>query len=235
MPRVKRRRLYTCIATILVGISILLAVFVIGNFVYIQHEIWEAQQLREMVMFHEHLYVYGDIGDSNIETHDFDLYYIPHWLIQHFHDAGGRIYLSDTWFFPVPEGMDPLGPAWGQFRTELYSFDGNPEIWVYQNAHKAFTTAHEFGHYLDYILGFPSNSVLFLEIFDKEKDAFSVYRGNDRTLHPELSNPEEFFAEFFAWYCFDVGTGQNLLMEEFPETHRFFEELIATVESHIAL
>jgi len=192
---------------------------------------WEMQQPRQAVQYHENLYFYGDISDEGLRGHFISLINLPDWLVKHFREAGGTVYLTDTMYVPTP-GDIPEREVWGMFWAG--SSVDSPEIWVYHNSYATFTSAHEFGHYLDFILGTMSESEAFLEIFEKEHEAFLQFYARHSAfsytaLHDAFSSVDEYFAEFFAWYCLGHLSDAlySSLKEECPETYGFFEWLLA--------
>ena len=239
MSKKRKTRIEKCLASPEIYYSLLvflmfLCVFLAYTTYQARAERWEMLQPRELVKYHENLFFYGDISDEGLQGHLDSLVYIPDWLVNHFYNAGGNVYLSDTMFFPQPNNI-PERRAWGMF------WAGNdvdaPEIWIYQDRYAKFISAHEFGHYLDFILGTASESEAFVELFEKEHEFFlRFYEERSVLSYSVLSNAfstyDEYFAEFFAWYCLGH-LNKNLystLIDKCPETHVYFDELLTKLE-----
>ena len=216
------------------GCLVLLTCYFVYDICQALYEGWEMRQPRELVQYHENLYFYGDVSDEGLQWHFDGLALIPDWLVSHYHDAGGNVFLTDTMFFPLARDF-PERDVWGMFWT------GNngdaPEIWIYHNKYATFTSAHEFGHYLDYILETVSKNKEFEKVFDKELDSFlRFYEGNSAfsypVLHGAFPTPEEYFAEFFTWYCIGQtdSSHRSSLIEKCPETYVFFDEMLDGLE-----
>lgn len=85
---------------------------------------------------------------------------------------------------------------------------------------KESTVYHEFGHLLDYGYNecFKSDSKIFTEIYEVEKDYFVV----DYNYEYVTSTPREYFAEAFAEYM----TNPDRLRDNTPMTYNYIEHVL---------
>ena len=78
-------------------------------------------------------------------------------------------------------------------------------------------TLHEFGHFYDFLLGFP----------DEHDRLYELEAANAPMSEHVKSSSLEYFAEFFAYWCSGNTRTLALLKELTPETYAYFEELSA--------
>lgn len=120
-----------------------------------------------------------------------ELAYVPENIKQHFVNSGWHIYITteniaQTYFNGI----------YNSVRGATF-----PGTIVIETRNIAVSTAvcHEFGHYLDYTLGFPSSSAEFSDIYNEEVSTFKSRIPNSSCV----SSPAEFFAETFYYICKD--------------------------------
>lgn len=83
------------------------------------------------------------------------------------------------------------------------------------------TLLHEFGHFLDFVTDYPSQTKAFKKIFKAEKSkAKSFYNLPSYTL----SNSKEYFAESFNQFY----SAPDKLKEKCPKTYAYFEKAVKT-------
>ena len=81
------------------------------------------------------------------------------------------------------------------------------------------SVVHEFGHYLDYALGFPRRHITLFELeAESAKDVLGVYA---------TTNCREYFAEFFEYWLYNRQnpTAMERLKKVSPETYQYFLSL----------
>ena len=80
---------------------------------------------------------------------------------------------------------------------------------------EASAILHEFGHFLDYTMGFPQ----------KHKDLYALEAASAPMKQHAKSNSLEYFAEFFSYWCSGNTKMLEQLKELTPETYAYFDEL----------
>ena len=225
MPKMRRNLKITVFVLYLS--AVLLAGFLVFDFAYARSYYSQLREPRQLTQVQDSLYLYGNVSNERVQQHKMEYNFIPEWLTNRFYVAGGSVFLSDTFYFPVDE--TEYRSAWGMFQADgRYSC---LEIWIYHGSMDELTAAHEFGHYLDYILRWESQSEKFRELFDLEQLGFALFRSAENPNLTEFPNPYEYFAEFFAWYSRavngDDASRSTSLMENFPETFAYFEDIFS--------
>ena len=92
-------------------------------------------------------------------------------------------------------------------------------VWVQTNSNKE-VYLHEFGHVLDHILGYPSESTIFYAIYQNNWDSYFEFGETEIVTH-NVSDSGEFFAALFVDYCLHP----EYLEENLYEGFQFFERM----------
>ena len=139
-----------------------------------------------------------------------------------------KLYIMDTKHFNEVQGKDENTVKAAAFLGRDKS--GNP-IGIYINADVILkqdngmleTVCHEYGHYLDSIMGNTSHSDEWAKITKEEYQ--KLVRPNEY-----YSDPVEFFAESFAWYCLSEDSIGALNKTYCPQAWNYIDLLIKEYE-----
>lgn len=85
-------------------------------------------------------------------------------------------------------------------------------------------TWHEFGHYLDFIENFPSNSILFQIDFYAEKNNLRKIYDNEENYNYAISSTAEYFAEIFANYINDSMVIRTIVPKSVKELEKIIKK-----------
>lgn len=179
------------------------------------------ENMQKSVTVNNKQYCVYQIGLSN----DKELYsqvessfhYIPEKLLNQFYADGCTFKMESDKYFPADENVV------GFIRFD--AFTGKCEsINIRSSAEatlKPLTICHEFGHYLDYKMGYVTESEEWKAICEKE---FRSCRENHQTY---FSAPDEFFAQEFAYYCFlETSTVSRHEQRACPEAFAFIDNVV---------
>lgn len=155
----------------------------------------------------------GNVGQDSVDRANELLNAMPERLLEGFVDRGWRFYVTDKNI-----AYDILG---GEFNSVkgVTDFD-NHEIFIEQREAAVETAVvHEFGHYLDCINGYQSNTVEFADIFNSESNSFVQTFNVD--FHYDVG---EFFAD--GVYRYYDGE-QKTLAQTCPRLAAFIENIVS--------
>ena len=130
-------------------------------------------------------------------------------------DVIRRSFENNNWTFRIDRNyMDELGKADGLLWGGATNYAAK-EIVVGSSS----SIVHEFGHYLDWALGFPK---CHKELYDNEAKNASFVLGTYAT-----TNEREYFAEYFEYWIEHENnkTAMERLKDATPETYRYFQKL----------
>ena len=148
-------------------------------------------------------------NEVNLNDYLLELRRIPEPILRAFADSG--------WTYAVDfRHLASLSRRYGKSCTGAADYDGKH---IYISA--AGATVHEFGHFLDSMLGFPSGRSSFYEAEAGAASAFlRTYAG---------TSCREYFADYFAYYIDNRGNAEKAAQMErlTPETFAFFSGLEA--------
>lgn len=186
-----------------------------------QYDVPVNENMQKSVTVNNKQYCVYQIGLSN----DKELYsqvensfhYIPEKLLNQFYADGCTFKMESDKYFPADENVVGF--------TRFDAFTGKCEsINIRSSAEatlKPITICHEFGHYLDYKMGYVTESKEWKEICEKE---FPSCRENHQTY---FSAPDEFFAQEFAYYCFlETSTVSRHEQRACPEAFAFIDNVV---------
>lgn len=148
-------------------------------------------------------------------------------------DYKEKIYIMDTNHFKEVNGKaESTVKAVAFLAKDKY---GNP-IGIYINADDILkqdngmlvTVCHEYGHYLDTIIGNPSHSDEWAKITKEEYK--KLVRPNEY-----YKDPIEFFAETFAWYCLSDESIGALNKSYCPQAWDYINLIIKEYEQEVSL
>ena len=147
--------------------------------------------------------------EVNLNDYLLELRRVPESILRAFADSG--------WTYAVDfQHLASLTRRYGTSCTGAADY-GAKRIYVSE----AEATVHEFGHFLDSILGFPSEHSFFYEAEADAASAFlRAYAG---------TSCREYFADYFAYYIAKRGNAEKAAQMECltPETFAFFSALEA--------
>ena len=83
------------------------------------------------------------------------------------------------------------------------------------------TICHEFGHYLDYKIGYITTNDEWKKIADEERK--NMYRYNDY-----YDNYAEYFAQSFAYYCFKDSSCYTISKANCPKTIDYIDKIVTS-------
>ena len=157
---------------------------------YALHLIYENQQ------YNEYIYVEGKVNEYVLEeTNKLIEENVPKSLVYYFYENGGMVYVTDN---DLTEMCNNISN-----KNKFYHVTGlflKKDCSIYFSNHigntKYGTLEHEFGHYLDYLFGWYSESENFKEIFAEEKGSFQKNINNEEHYKTE----DEYFAECYSIY-----------------------------------
>lgn len=155
----------------------------------------------------------GNVSQDSVDRANELLNAMPERLLEGFVDRGWRFYVTDKNI-----AYDILG---GEFNSVkgVTDFD-NHEIFIEQREAAVETAVvHEFGHYLDCINGYQSNTVEFADIFNSESNSFVQTFNVD--FHYDVG---EFFAD--GVYRYYDGE-QKTLAQTCPRLAAFIENIVS--------
>ena len=140
-----------------------------------------------------------------------DSYYllIPENVRIHFNNSGWIMLIS----------KESLGPrVWGQNISVLGTTCYDEHVIYIDNRDKAAPCiTHEFGHYIDYSLGFISESEEFINIYNAERNTFC-------SVHSTHANNTNTYMEYFAESYQVMLTNPQLLQTYCPQTYAFLQQ-----------
>lgn len=145
---------------------------------------------------------------DKMEEYSEQLELVPKEIVQSF--------LANNWTFDIVSQEEFVRPE----NSDNYARSGaadysNKSIWV----SRPESVVHEFGHYLDYTLGFPDKHA---ELYDSESEAMLKILGPH-----SKSNSREYFASYFSYWLQnqDNADVMNDLQKTSPETYDYFNML----------
>jgi len=146
---------------------------------------------------------------------------VPQSLVHFFYEMGGMVYVTDKDLTLMCDKKTEEN----QRRTiGFFRYKGN-EYSIYFSDELSSTTCayeHEFGHYLDYLFGWYSESDNFEKIFNEEKESFQKYISDNE----HYKTQDEYFAQCYSLYL----TDEEILKRYCPKTHEVIELLSNEVE-----
>lgn len=136
----------------------------------------------------------GNVNPDYIKIIEENLSLLPEELVQHFVSNGWKLYLTTEDIAKVYLGRKYESAM----AVTVYSL----KLIVIENREEAVkeSVIHEFGHYLDYVLGFPSLSNEFHDFYVTEASTFKSNIPNASCV----SDEREFFAETFYYSIVDL-------------------------------
>lgn len=148
-------------------------------------------------------------AEVNLNDYLLELHRVPEPILRAFADSG--------WTYAVDfRHLASLSRRYGTSCTGAADYD---EKHIYVS--EAGATVHEFGHFLDSILGFPSGRSSF---YEAEADAASAFLRDYAG-----TSCREYFADYFAYYVTNHSNAEKTAQMErlTPETFAFFSALEA--------
>lgn len=123
-------------------------------------------------------------------------------------------FINDGWKLEV--NYDYLGNLTEKYHKSVTGATVSSDSAIYVNT--PHSVIHEFGHYLDYVLGTPSNK----DIFTAERQSAQVFLRSYAN-----TNNSEYFAEYFDCFLRAQSSERlkNQLQELTPETYNYFSSL----------
>lgn len=150
-----------------------------------------SQHIYKDEWYNDHIYCDGDISSQFISTIENVEGYLPENVLNTF--------IADGWHITVTSAQDltALTESTGidvADREITGLTDANTKtIWLDANTSSIIgSLLHEFGHYVDYSLGWPSKSDAFAALYDSESTAYSSYSSY------AAGNATEMFADLYS-------------------------------------
>ena len=139
---------------------------------------------------------------------------IPEKLVNQFYADKGVLsfdsndeYISYDWSAGYMGFMDN-GNVKISVRSDIQTDNGTP-----------FVICHEFGHYFDHVMDNPSQSKDWEDITNEEYP--KMIRNNKY-----YSDPKEYFAQSFAWYCYRNDILGEVNKKACPKTFEYIDNLV---------
>jgi hypothetical protein len=144
---------------------------------------------------------------ENITRYRIELSWVPASVMNAFE--------KNSWHFSVDrDALDRYSKQFGMTCVGITSYTNET---IYVSSYSA--ALHEFGHFLDYTLGFPA----------KHEDLFKKEAASASTVMREYasSNSHEYFADFFAFWLINRDNTANMakLQKAAPDTYAYFQQL----------
>lgn len=182
----------------------------------------------ENKQYNEYVYAKGSINEYVLDETSKIIMQgnIPKSLYQTFYENGGMVYVSDEELNKICHEEEK------ENATILGVFEyGETDYSIYLTDDLEYTTCgtleHEFGHYLDYLFGWKSESERFLKIFEEEKKGFQENINNGE----HYKTQGEYFAECYETYL----TDKKKLKKYCPKTCQFIDELTTSLETYYGI
>ena len=157
----------------------------------------------------------GNIDNAYADMVEHELIYIPSSLRRKFVEDGWHIYVTNenlTEEYAKSKDANILGVTF--YPKDLILVSAN------DNAIKE-ATVHEFGHWFDEYVGYPSTSKEFAAIHSNEKSIFMhTFRGRC-----SVEEAKEYFAEAFYFYI----KAPNYLKKAAPQTYAYINYYVLAV------
>lgn len=150
-----------------------------------------SQHIYKDEWYGDHIYCDGSISSQFVFTIENVETYLP--------DDTLAAFIADGWHITVTSAQDLTTLAKDlDSDTSGYSVVGLTDpntktIWLDASTSSIIgAMLHEFGHYVDYNLGWPSKTDAFAALYDSEHDAYSIYGSY------AANNPTEMFANLYS-------------------------------------
>lgn len=167
---------------------------------------------------------YESEDTDNMEAFYEGLSYVPENVLQAYEQRGWYLKVIDDEMDNQITGGNSAGDTWYDYKRIRYTTAS------YQNEE---TIPHEFGHFVDYILGWKSGTAEFKALYKKTKnnrivkktekyDKWDTYDENGIYRGYSYADEKEFFADSFAEYL----TNSTKFHIHYPEIYDYIEKCI---------
>ena len=188
-------------------------------------EFWNLEKAKEGVLLAESGIIdirYENQGTDEMKEFYEGLAYVPEKVLQEYEQRGWYIRIIDDEMGNRITGGNSAGSTSHDYKRIRYTTSANQSI---------KTIPHEFGHFVDYILGMKSESASFQKLYKERKnssevakkenawddyDADGIYRGYS------FVDGGEFFAESFSM-CLIM---PKMMQKTYPEIYDYIEKCI---------